>query len=171
MLHFDLLVKNPPEAGKLKTLDESLCKCMTNIWKCCLAMELAQEGSVTDRAICCLCYLGKHFATYTRCCTRFLDFLAHFAMQLFLFLDGRLDFCRIGQIYHQSFSKKLKCRKYIPFSFAWLTHILSTAWPKANRKIRITAKIHIIWFFSLNGLLSAKNIQIYGKAESMFNMT
>ena len=26
-------------------------------------------------------------------------------------------------------------------------------------------------FFSLNGLLSAKNIQINGKAESMFNMT
>ena len=115
--------------------------------------------------------LGKHFATYTRCCTCFLDFLAHFAMQLFLFLDGRLDFCRIGQIYHQSFSKNLKCRKHIQFSFARLTHILSTAWPKANRKIRITAKIHIIWVFSLNGLHSAENIQIYWKAESMFNIT
>ena len=116
-------------------------------------------------------HVGKHFVTYTRCWTRLLDFLAHFAMQLFLFLDERLAFCRIGQIYHQSFSKKLKCRKYIPFSYAWLTHILSTARPKANRKIRITTKIHIIWFFSFNGLLSAKNIQIFGKAESMFNRT
>ena len=115
--------------------------------------------------------LGKHFGTYTRCCTCFLDFLAHFAMQLLFFLDGRMDFYRIGQIYHQSYSKSGKCRNYIPFSFAWLTHISSTAWPKANRKNRITAKIHIIWFFSLNGLLIAKNIQIYGKAESMFNMT
>ena len=115
--------------------------------------------------------MGKHFATYTRCCTCFFDFLAHFAMQLFLFLDRRLDFCRIGPIYHQSFSNKLKYRKYIPFSFAWFTHILSTAWPKANRKIWITAKIHIIWVFSLNGLHSAENIQIYWKAEYMFNMT
>ena len=109
--------------------------------------------------------------THTAAHVFFFYFLANLAMQLFLFLDGRLDFCRIGQIYHQSYSKKLKRRKYIPFSFAWLTHILSTAWPKANRKIRIPAKIHITWFFSLSGLLSAKNMQIYGKAESMFNMT
>ena len=115
---------------------------------------------------------GKNFGTYTRCCTHFFYIFWRISQcnYSYFWMEG-WTFVRLIKSIISPIQKSFKCRKYIPFSFVWLTHILSTAWPKSKRKIRVTAKIHIIWFFSLNGLLSAKNIQIYGKAESMFNMT
>ena len=35
--------------------------------------------------------------------------------------------------------------------FAWLTDISSTTWSEGKKKVKITAKIHPITFFSQNG--------------------
>ena len=43
----------------------------------------------------------------------------------------------------------------ISFSVAWPRDILSTTWSEGNRQIRITAKIHIMWFLAPNGKTSA----------------
>ena len=127
----------------------------------------------TNRLVrnCCLLFLGKHYVTYRHFCTPLFYLLTHVAKNHLLLLNGMLGFCRLIIIYSKKNLNKIKDRIFIQISFAWLTDIFSTTWSEGKRKVRITAKIHIMWFFFQRGGFVYNKNSRHNQAEYMYQLT